>query len=113
MACRWPQSLIVAEQPRVQTPRPARGKRPQYFDDPALDQLHATLLAVTAELSVLHDRFDLIERVLDDKGVVTRADIEAFPLDERARSERGEHREQLIRRLFRSVSELREKIERD
>ena len=98
---------------RVQTPRPARGKRPQYFEDPALDQLHATLLAVTAELSVLHDRFDLIERVLEDKGVVTRADIEAFPLDDDARSERGEQREQLIRRLFRSVSELRAKLERD
>lgn len=97
----------------METPRPARGKRPQYFEDPALDQMHATLLAVTAELSVLHDRFDLIERVLDTKGVVTREDIEGFALDEQARSERGEHREQLIRRLFRSVSELREKLERD
>ena len=97
----------------IQTPRPARGKRPQYFDDPALDQLHATLLAVTAELSVLHDRFDLIERVLETKGVVTREDIESFPLDTQARVERGEHRQQLIRRLFRSVTELRDKLERD
>ena len=98
---------------RIQTPRPARGKRPQYFDEPALDQLHATLLAVTAELSVLHDRFDLIERVLETKGVVTREDIESFSLDDQARAERGEHREQLIRRLFRSVTELRDKLERD
>ena len=97
---------------RIQTPRPATGKRPQYFDDPALDQLHATLLAVTAELSVLHDRFDLIERVLEDKGVVTRADIESFALDDTAQAERGEHRDQLIRRLFRSVSELRDRLER-
>ena len=87
---------------RVETPRPAKGKRPQYFDAPALDQLHATLLAVTAELSVLHDRFDLIERVLDSKGVLTREDIEGFPLDQQAQAERGEHREALIRRLFRS-----------
>ena len=98
---------------RIQTPRPARGKRPQYFDEPALDQLHATLLAVTAELSVLQDRFDLIERVLETKGVVTREDIESFPLDDQARAERGENREQLIRRLFRSVTELRDKLERD
>ena len=97
----------------MQTPRTAKGKRPQYFDDPALDQLHATLLAVTAELSVLHDRFDLIERVLETKGVVTRADIESFPLDDQAHTERNEHREQLIRRLFRSVTELRDKLERD
>ena len=103
----------MTDSSRIQTPRPARGKRPQYFDEPALDQLHATLLAVTAELSVLHDRFDLIERVLETKGVVTREDIEAFPLDDQARAERGEHREQLIRRLFRSVTELRDKLERD
>jgi hypothetical protein len=103
----------VADPSRVETPRPARGRRPQYFDDPAIDQLHATLLAVTAELSVLHDRFDLIERVLETKGVVTREDIEGFALDDQARTERGEDREQLIRRLFRSVSELREKLEQD
>ena len=103
----------MTDSARIQTPRPAKGKRPQYFDEPALDQLHATLLAVTAELSVLHDRFDLIERVLETKGVVTREDIESFSLDDQARAERGEHREQLIRRLFRSVTELRDKLERD
>ncbi len=103
----------MTDTPPVQTPRPAKGRRPQYFDDPALDQLHATLLAVTAELSVLHDRFDLIERVLETKGVVTRADIESFPLDDAARAERSAHRDQLIRRLFRSVTELRDKLARD
>ena len=103
----------MARSTGIQTPRTAKGKRPQYFDDPALDQLHATLLAVTAELSVLHDRFDLIERVLETKGVVTRADIESFSLDDQAHAERGQHREQLIRRLFRSVTELRDKLEQD
>ena len=92
----------------MQTPRPARGKRPQYFDDPALDQMHATLLAVTAELAVLQDRFDLIERVLDERGILSRADIEAFDLDEAAREERGMKRDQLVRRLFRDISARRE-----
>ena len=98
----------MTDKPKIETPRPAKGKRPQYFDDPAVDQLHATLLAVTAELSVLRDRFDLIERVLDTKGVVSREDIEAFELDEQAHTERGANRDKLIRRLFRDVRATRE-----
>lgn len=90
------------------TPRAARGKRPKYFADPALDQMHATLLAVTAELSVLQDRFDLIERVLDVRGVLTRADLENFVLDDEAESERSAKRDQLVHRLFRDVTAVRE-----
>lgn len=89
-------------------PRPAKGKRPQYFSDPAMDQMHATLLAVTAELAVLQDRFDLIERVLDTKGVLHREDIESFELDPAAQTERAAKREALIRRLFRDVSAVRD-----
>lgn len=89
-------------------PRPAKGKRPQYFADPAMDQMHATLLAVTAELAVLQDRFDLIERVLDTKGVLRREDIEDFRLDSAAQAERSAKREALIRRLFRDVAAVRE-----
>ncbi len=70
--------------------------------------MHATLLAVTAELSVLQDRFDLIERALDDRGVLTRADLEAFEFDAQAESERSAKREQLVRRLFRDITAVRE-----
>ena len=70
--------------------------------------MHATLLAVTAELSVLQDRFDLIERVLDARGVLTRADLEAFELDDEAEAERSSRRDQLVRRLFRDISAVRE-----
>lgn len=70
--------------------------------------MHATLLAITAELSVLQDRFDLIERVLDARGVLTRADLEAFVLDDAAEAERGAKRDQLVRRLFRDIAAVRE-----
>ena len=31
-------------------PRKAKGKRPQYFEDPAVDKLHLMLMAVMEEL---------------------------------------------------------------
>ena len=96
---------------RIPTPRPAKGKRPQYFDDPNMDQMHAMILALAAEVSVLTDRFDTIERVLDKKGTVARADIEAWEPDEAAWEERRENRDQLIRRLFRTVRESRIALE--
>ena len=96
---------------KIVLPRPAKGKRPQYFDDPNMDQMHAMIIALATDVSVLTDRFDTIERVLDTKGTVTRADIEAWEPDEQAWEERQEQRENLIRRLFRSVREARTALE--
>lgn len=98
---------------KIQTPRQAKGKRPQYFDDPNMDQMHAMIIALATEVSVLADRFDTIERVLENKGSVTRADIEAWEPDETAWEERKKSRAQLIRRLFRSVRETRAVLEGD
>lgn len=69
------------------------------------------ILALATEVSVLTDRFDTIERVLDEKGTVSRADIESWEPDEATWEERREQREQLIRRLFRSVRESRTALE--
>ena len=96
---------------RIQTPRPSKGNRPQYFDDPNMDQMHAMIIALATEVSVLTDRFDTIERVLEEKGSLTRADIEAWEPDDEAWEVRREQREQLIRRLFRTVRESRTALE--
>ena len=69
--------------------------------------MHATILAITAELSVLQDRFDLIERVLEERGVLTRDDLESFDFSDEALEERQSRRDQLIRRLFRDVRAVR------
>ncbi|MDG2242220.1 MAG: hypothetical protein P8L66_01875 [Rhodospirillaceae bacterium] len=97
---------------KITTPRPAQGKRPQYFDDPNMDQMHAMIIALATEVSVLTDRFDTIERVLDEKGTVSRSDIENWQPGEKAWEERRDQREQLIRRLFRTVREARTTLER-
>ena len=96
---------------KISTPRPAKGKRPQYFNDPNMDQMHAMIIALATEVSVLTDRFDTNERVLDQKGTLTRADIENWEPNEDEWTERRGNREALIRRLFRSVREARTALE--
>jgi hypothetical protein len=99
--------------PATQTPRIAQGNRPQYFNDPNMDQMHAMILALATEVSVLFDRFDAVERILDEKGVLTRADLERWQPSEVADEERKAKRDALIRRLFRSVHETRAKLEKE
>jgi len=96
---------------KIQTPRSSKGVRPQYFDDPNMDQMHAMILALATEVSVLFDHFDTIERMLDEKGVISREDVQAWLPDEESQQERRDARAALIRRLFRTVSESQERLE--
>ncbi|MFL2769703.1 MAG: hypothetical protein ACJZ9F_01705 [Rhodospirillaceae bacterium] len=87
-----------------------RGKRPTFFDDPAIDQLMAIIMAMSAEMSVVYDRVDTIERLLDKKGTLSRADVEAYRPDEAVEDERNERRNEYIARLFRIIREERDTL---
>jgi hypothetical protein len=83
----------------------AKGKRPQYFDDPALDRMLSILMAVVGEVSVLKERLDTVERLLDAKGTISRADIEAYEPDREAAYERGLATQEFIARVMRGVQQ--------
>lgn len=87
-----------------------RGKRPAFFDDPAIDQLMAIVMAMSGEMSVLYDRVDTIERLLDKKGTLSRDDIEAFRPDQALEDERNTRRNEYISRIFRIIREERETL---
>jgi phosphoglycolate phosphatase-like HAD superfamily hydrolase len=83
----------------------ARGPRPTFFADTQLDRFHVMLVALLQEVSVVRDRLDTVERLLDQRGVLTRADIEAYLPDTDAEAERSEERSALIERVLRVVFE--------
>jgi hypothetical protein len=83
----------------------AKGKRPQYFDDPAVDRILSILLAVAGEVSVLRERLDTIERLLDANGTISRADIEGYEPDREAAYERGLATKEYIARVMRGVQQ--------
>ena len=51
-----------------------------YFldDDPAVDRVMKVVVALARETYVLKDRLGIVERKLDEKGVVTRADLDTY-----------------------------------
>tara|TARA_B100000965_G_C19193877_1_gene584375 strand:- start:38 stop:391 length:354 start_codon:yes stop_codon:yes gene_type:complete len=82
-----------------------RGKRPFFFDDPAIDQLIAIIMAMSGELSVLYDRVDTIERLLETNGGLKREDIEKFKPNQEIEGERNVRRNEYISRLFKIITD--------
>lgn len=85
----------------IRLPRTTKGKRPSFFDDPALDQMMTFILELSTELAVMHERHDTLERLLDKHGSVSRADIEHFRLDGDGEAERAGWREAFLERVLR------------
>lgn len=80
---------MPAPAPALRIARVAKGKRPQYFEDPATDKLLWMTVTLMEELSVARDRLDAVERLLDRKRLIARREIESFegsPADEAERT---------------------------
>jgi hypothetical protein len=83
----------------------AKGKRPVYFEDPAIDRTLSIVMALVAEVSVMRERMDTIERLLEAKGSLTRADIESYTPDRAAGKERGLLTKTYIARIMRGMQQ--------
>ena len=91
----------------------ARGKRPYFFDDPDVERVLAITMAVAGELAVLRQRLDTIEELLQTRGSVTRADIEAFVPDSAHAERRGRWYQEYLARILRIVQQEAEAQGRD
>ena len=89
----------------------AKGKRPEYFDEPALDRLYSVVFAMAAEVSALRERQDTVERLLDAKGTISREDIETYVPDREAGEERGLATRAYISRIMRGFQQEVEAME--
>jgi hypothetical protein len=103
----------AAELPPARIARVAKGKKPQYFSDPATDKLLWMTVTLMEELSVTRDRLDTVERVLAKKRVLKRGDIDNYKPDTRSAAERDQLRKAFIDRMMRAVhAELEEATSR-
>lgn len=82
----------------------AKGKRPAYLE-PQEDRLLSILMALVGEVSVIRERLDTIERLLDAKGTISRADIEHYVPDLETGKERNRIVREYIARVMRAVQQ--------
>jgi hypothetical protein len=83
-----------------QLERNARGKRPQFYATPGLDEAMSMILVLANELSAVRDRLDTVEKVAAAKGVMLDAEIEAFEPDQATLEARELRRQDFLARLF-------------
>ncbi|MBM4197665.1 MAG: hypothetical protein FJ197_11345 [Gammaproteobacteria bacterium] len=86
--------------PPIRVSRTAKGQRPQNFQDPALDKLLGIAVSLAGEVSVLRDRVDTLERLIEKSGLFTRKEIESFEPGADARTERAADRIAYIERVL-------------
>lgn len=87
----------------ISLPRTAKGKRPQVFDDPAVDHVVTMCLELATELYSVYARLNAVERLLDKNGALDRAALDAYAPDETAQAELAEWRELFLERMFRTI----------
>ena len=80
--------------------RDARGKRPQFYQDPALDQMMGMIMVLAGEVAVLADQLDSTQRVLANHNIDARAEVDALVLDDAALEAREARRQQMLERMF-------------
>jgi hypothetical protein len=88
------------------------GKRPYFFDDQDVDRLLSIVWAMAAELAVTRERLDTLERVLEGRGAVSQADIDAYRPDPQAAAARGQWQVEYIARLLRVLQQEAEVLRR-
>jgi|694.fasta_scaffold03640_6 hypothetical protein len=83
----------------------SKGGRPYFLDDPAVERVLNISMAVAAEVAVLHERMDTIERLLEAKGVLTKKEIEEYVPDDQAAEERQTWHARFTARILRIVQQ--------
>jgi len=87
----------------VRLARVAKGHKPQYFSDPAIDKLLSIALTLAGELAVTRDRLDAVERLLEQRRILSPADVDAYVPGPAATEARDARRAAYIDRVLRAV----------
>ncbi|MEA5537592.1 hypothetical protein VB834_00950 [Limnoraphis robusta Tam1] len=83
----------------------AKGQRPVYLNDPQEDKMLGIIMALAGEVSVLRERLDTVERLLETKGILSTVEIENYQPDERISEQREQWRIEYIARILRILEE--------
>lgn len=90
----------------------AKGERPRYFEDPAIDKVLSITMALAGEVAVLRDRIDTIERLGEAGTPLSRAAVDSYQPDEAVRAERDTWRDTFLGVVLRTVHQELEELER-
>jgi hypothetical protein len=71
-----------------------------FFPDPQVDRVLGVVMELAAEVYVLRDRLETVERVLEQSGTLTREALDRYEPSEAERAARLARRDALIARIL-------------
>ena len=83
--------------------RKAKGERPYFFEDKNIDKLVSMIMGLAGETSVLMERLDTVERLLEKKGILKEFEIDSFSPSERQIEDRIKRREIFLSEILRII----------
>ncbi len=92
----------INEKGQVNVPA-AKGAAPQNFKDPATDHLMSMVMELMTEFSVMRDRLDSVERLIEEQDLFRQADIDAYQLSDDAAAARARRHESYVARVLKSI----------
>jgi hypothetical protein len=101
MAVKKAPKAAARARPRM---RFAKGRRPFFFEDPAVDKLLAMVMALTGEVAVLRERLDTHERLAKKGKKATPENIETYAPDASVEDAREAARAASLDRVFRIIA---------
>ena len=81
------------------------GKRPTYFSDPDVDRVLGIVMAMAGEVAVTAERLDTLERMLDQKGLLSLDELADYRPDQAVLGERMAWHQAFVARLLRVVEQ--------
>jgi hypothetical protein len=74
-----------------------------FYEDPVIDNLLSTVLTLGSELWVNRRRQLVVEKILEEKGIISLDEIEAFDPDKNTMNAWAAHRDEFIERLYQGL----------
>ena len=83
----------------------------KFLGDPVLDRMMKVILSLSQEVYVLRDRLGVVEHLLDERKMISRADIESYRPDAARQSQILGERDAFVERLLSPLTEGNEERE--
>jgi hypothetical protein len=89
----------------------AKGKRPWFYNCQEAERVLNITLALAQELSVTRERLDTLERLLQAKGMLSRAEFDAYFPTQAVAEERSLATQAYLARIFRIIQQENEALQ--
>ncbi|MBU3023546.1 hypothetical protein [Aestuariibacter sp. A3R04] len=88
----------------------AKGKRPYFLADKQTEQTLSITMALAMELAVARERIDTLECLLEEKGVISREEVEHYKPNAEEVARRSLQTQEYLARILRILQQDREAL---